>query len=36
MSIQKKFYMLPEDIGFVIGTGGVTINNIKKTANAQG
>lgn len=27
--------MLPEDIGFVIGTGGVTINNIKKTANAQ-
>jgi len=27
--------MLPEDIGFVIGSGGSTINNIKCTANAH-
>lgn len=35
MTFTKKFYVFQEDIGFVIGAKGATINNIKKTSHAN-
>lgn len=35
MAYSNKFYIFPEDIGFVIGTRGSTINNIKTTSGSH-
>ncbi len=35
MAFSKKFFVFPEDIGFIIGSKGSTINNIKSTSQAH-